>query len=68
MISFNRAQPFSVRAHYDLDTPAQLLPPSFDKQLGVYSVGPFTVSGDGVEGGEEGGRGRGKPFMGRTEW
>ncbi|PNW72223.1 hypothetical protein CHLRE_16g677000v5 [Chlamydomonas reinhardtii] len=43
MISFNRAQPFSVRAHYDLDTPAQLLPPSFDKQLGVYSVGPFTV-------------------------
>ncbi len=43
MISFNRAQPFAIRAHYDLDTPADLLPPAFDKQLGVFSVGPFQV-------------------------
>lgn len=43
MISFNRAQPFAIRAHYDLDTPADLLSPVFDKQLGVFSVGPFQV-------------------------
>ncbi|KXZ55613.1 hypothetical protein GPECTOR_2g1163 [Gonium pectorale] len=43
MISFNRAQPFAVRLHYDPETPAAVLPPSFDKQLGVYSVGPFQV-------------------------
>ncbi|GFR48872.1 hypothetical protein Agub_g10723 [Astrephomene gubernaculifera] len=43
MVSFNRAQPFALRAHYDLDTPAEQLAPAFDKQLGVFSVGPFQV-------------------------
>ncbi|KAG2501566.1 hypothetical protein HYH03_000072 [Edaphochlamys debaryana] len=43
MISFNRAQPFVVRAHYDADTPTDVLPASFGKELGVYSIGPFTV-------------------------
>ncbi|EFJ49538.1 heat shock protein Hsp70E [Volvox carteri f. nagariensis] len=43
MISFNRSQPFTVRAHYALDTPPELLPPAFDKNLGVYTIGPFQV-------------------------
>lgn len=44
MISFNRVQPFTLRAHYSPDTPPEVLPPSFDKSLGTYTVGPFQVS------------------------
>ncbi|GIL79849.1 hypothetical protein Vretimale_12448 [Volvox reticuliferus] len=43
VITFNRAQPFTIRAHYALDTPAELLPPAFDKRLGTYTIGPFQV-------------------------
>ncbi|GLC40661.1 hypothetical protein PLESTB_000035600 [Pleodorina starrii] len=43
MISFNRAQPFTLGAHYALDTPAELLSPAFDKSLGTYTIGPFQV-------------------------